>query len=504
MNDNLIIVVQAGGRGSRLEGLTTNKPKCLVSVDNSPIIFHLFKSYPNAHFKVIGDYKFDVLKKYIETFSKEYHVELFKASKKGTCSGICDVLETLEDEQSFVLLWCDLILAPNFKLPQIDGQNSLIGLSNSFECRWSYQNKKMIEEKSSSHGIAGFFAFPSKKIINDVPQEGEFVRYLSTKNISFKPFFLDSSKEIGTMISYLDSASQLKCRPFNKLIVESEKIIKIPTDTQGEEIAKNEANWYKKVIELNFSGIPKVFCTDPITLERVNGRNIYEYKNFNYEQKKIVILRICESLNNLHKLLPSIPSSYEDCMENYVYKTITRLEKVKALIPFAQDELIRINGKYYENPFFMFDKLKKAIAGCLPNDFCVIHGDCTFSNIMLSNDTLMPILIDPRGYFGQTKIYGDIDYDWAKLYYSLRGDYDQFNMKNFMLDIRDDDIIMKISSNNWEDIESIFFREINTNKFKIKLLHAIIWLSLTTYACDDYDSICGAFYNGTIYLNEVL
>ena len=39
---------------------------------------------------------------------------------------------------------------------------------------------------------------------------------------------------------------------------------------------------------------------------------------------------------------------------------------------------------------------------------------------------------------------------------------------------------------------------------QIKILHAIIWLSLTTYAWQDYDSICGAFYNGLYYLEEVL
>ena len=38
----------------------------------------------------------------------------------------------------------------------------------------------------------------------------------------------------------------------------------------------------------------------------------------------------------------------------------------------------------------------------------------------------------------------------------------------------------------------------------IKLIHAIIWLSLTTYAWEDYDSICGAFYNGLYYLEDVL
>ena len=31
------IIVQAGGKGTRLEGLTRNKPKCLVPVNNLPI-----------------------------------------------------------------------------------------------------------------------------------------------------------------------------------------------------------------------------------------------------------------------------------------------------------------------------------------------------------------------------------------------------------------------------------------------------------------------------------
>ena len=34
------IIIQAGGKGTRLEQLTRNKPKCLVPVDNLPIIFH--------------------------------------------------------------------------------------------------------------------------------------------------------------------------------------------------------------------------------------------------------------------------------------------------------------------------------------------------------------------------------------------------------------------------------------------------------------------------------
>ena len=32
-------VIMAGGKGTRLEGLTRNKPKCMVPVNNLPIIF---------------------------------------------------------------------------------------------------------------------------------------------------------------------------------------------------------------------------------------------------------------------------------------------------------------------------------------------------------------------------------------------------------------------------------------------------------------------------------
>lgn len=109
------------------------------------------------------------------------------------------------------------------------------------------------------------------------------------------------------------------------------------------------------------------------------------------------------------------------------------------------------------------------------------------------------MLIDPRGYFGKTKFYGDKDYDWAKVYYSLAGNYDQFNQKKFALSIGDKSVELSIKPNNWADMEEFFFENLeDVNRTKIRALHAVIWLSLTTYAWEDYDSICGAFYNGIL------
>ena len=63
MNDNTkFIIVQAGGKGTRMQILTRNKPKALVPVNNLPMIFHLFRKFPEKKFIIIGDYKYDVLK----------------------------------------------------------------------------------------------------------------------------------------------------------------------------------------------------------------------------------------------------------------------------------------------------------------------------------------------------------------------------------------------------------------------------------------------------------
>ena len=113
------------------------------------------------------------------------------------------------------------------------------------------------------------------------------------------------------------------------------------------------------------------------------------------------------------------------------------------------------------------------------------------------------MLIDPRGYFGYTEFYGDVRYDWAKLYYSIVGNYDRFNLKQFWLELRENDVYLEIQSNHWEDMEDLFFRLTEAKPEEIKLIHAVIWLSLTTYAWQDYDSICGAFYNGLYYLEEL-
>lgn len=509
-NNNSInkIIIQAGGKGTRLEGLTRNKPKCLVPVNNLPIIFYAFQKFKDAEFTIIADYKTDVLEKYLNAFGSEYNFKIIKATKKGTVSGIKEAIADYNDNEPFMIMWCDLILSESFEIPGVNEgvKGNYIGISKDFECRWSYIDGKFVKEPSKENGVAGLFIFENKKPLENIAEEGALVGWLENQDIKFNRLDLYGSKEIGTLLSYSDNNdSTPRCRPFNSMEFKGDIIIKRGINAQGQKIAVDEVAWYKHVKELGFKNIPEIYEYEPLKMKRVQGKNIYEYDCLTKSQKREILRKLVEALKELHNLEPAQPVNIQDVEDNFLNKTFDRLSKVEKLVPFADKEFIKINGQYYKNVFFNKEELTEAVKKIYPKEFRLIHGDCTFSNLMFDTFNMKAILIDPRGYFGKTKFYGDVDYDWAKLYYSLKGEYDQFNRKKFTLDIREKDVEIAIKPNNWADMEEFFFDCLpGVNKVKLRLLHAIIWLSLTTYAWEDYDSICGAFYNGIIKLNEVL
>ena len=279
---------------------------------------------------------------------------------------------------------------------------------------------------------------------------------------------------------------------------------KIPVDRQGEALAVREAAWYRKVQAENFRNIPAIYGYDPLCMERIDGKNIYEYDHIPYAQKQEILRQIVDCLRKVHGTA-SVPADADSFRVAYLDKTWERLRKVRHLVPMADDETVTVNGRRCRNIFYQRDAVERMVMEYVPETFPLIHGDCTFSNTMLRRDGT-PVLIDPRGYFGTTELFGDAAYDWVKLYYSLFSNYDQFNLKRFNLNIGEGEVTLDIASNHWEDMEDDFFRLLDgeVTRAQMKLFLAIIWLSLTTYAWEDYDSICGAFYNGLYYLEEAL
>jgi len=278
-------------------------------------------------------------------------------------------------------------------------------------------------------------------------------------------------------------------------------VVKIPTDKKGEELSILEENFYKNFKQYNFRFLPRVIAYSPLTLEKINGKSLFYYKNLTFSQKKEILKKIVNGLKEIHQAKSPIKAIKVNDYEAIIGKTRKRLNEIESLIPFRDETYMVINQKKCLNFLKKWEIIEKIMNDFYPSKYVPIHGDLTFSNTLYSPQRRKVYFIDPRGYYGKIKIYGDADYDWAKVYYSLKGNYDQFNIKNFILEIRDG-IKINIDSNGWENLEDYFFQLTETNKNKILFYHGIIWLSLTTYAWDNVDSILGAFYNGIYLLNQ--
>ena len=497
------IIIQAGGMGTRLGHLTRNKPKGIVPVNNLPMIFHLFEKYKDKNFIIICDYLHEVLEKYLKVFAPVKY-QCVVAKTKGTCAGMKEAIDLIPEDEPFMISWSDLIFDHQFDISVVKG--NAIGTPIDFECRWSFVDNEFVEQRSVEHGVAGVFFFENKKVIEDVPLEGEFVRYLSTKkDVKFQDVKLIGVKEVGTLLAFSNEQKENVCRPFNKIEIKGDKLYKYGINEQGKKIAIDETRWYQYALKhLDNKYLPKIYSLDPLCLEYINGKNAFKIE-LNNKQKEKVMINCLNGLKYLHKV-EQVSSDKSSIYKCYYEKTWDRLDKVQGLIPFADQKEITINDKTYFNPYFIKDKVKDIINNHFMNEehFYFIHGDPTLSNIIVKDD-LSIVFIDPRGYFGNTKLYGDRYYDFAKLYYSLFGNYDQFNNKNFVLDVNSDNVTLSISSSGYEFLEDKFFYELkDIEPRKIKFLHALIYLSLTTYAWEDYDSICGAFYKGTMLLNEAI
>lgn len=497
------IIIQAGGKGTRLKDLTKNKPKCLVPINNLPIIFHIFKKFPDAELVIIGDYKYDVLEKYLETFAKANYI-LIKATGEGNICGIKEALKYIPDNEQIMIIWSDLILGELFNTDKLDKNKNYIGISKDFECSWSFQNGKLIHQASKDFGIAGCYIFKNKNELFDIPEGGSFTKYMQSHNFAFEALPMVGTKETGT----LDAINKIspitnRCRPYNKMEFTDNKVIKQGLTPDGKKLIEREITWYKQMETYGFDAIPKIYSYNPLTMEKINGTNIFN-ANLTQNEKKLVIDKLISAVDKMHSYEQKECDSW-DIEQEYFTKTIKRIQSIRNAIPFSNSEYITINNKKCKNVLIDSNLLKELVEKKLMQTiYCPIHGDCTLTNTMI-NDKGDIYFIDARGYFGSQKVLGDIRYDWAKLYYSIVGNFDQFNIKNFNLEITDFEVKYQIHSGGWDELEKYFLSKLsNVNIEEIKLIHAIIWLSLASHAWEDYDSMCLAYYNGLYLLNECI
>ena len=491
------VIIQAGGLGTRMGKLTKNRPKCLISVENKPMIFHAFDYFPECDFVIICDYKDEVLRQYLRVFANCKY-RLVVTRNKGNLAGIKKASELIEDG-SVLIMWSDLILK-NVDFDCLSDDN-YIGVTDKFQCSRFYENYKFVREGQSINGVAGCFVLLNSTILKNAEEDGSFVDWIENK-IQFKKLYLNDTIDVGTIDRFrcIDNNSN-RCRPYNRMIFQDDVVTKIGLTPEGQKLIEREVNWYKAMEEYGFRRIPKIMEYNPLVMQKIDGDNVFCSK-MSESERVDVLMNIMVSLDELHSF-EFIEADKKSMFMEYYEKTLNRLKSVADAIPFSSDKEIFINGKKRQNILFNPILLERAVEEFLGiKHYVPIHGDCTLTNTMVSREGEV-FFIDARGYFGIHNIFGDPDYDWAKLYYSIIGNFDQFNIKNFSITIGNQAIEYKIDSNGWEQFEGILIQHIGKDRMKkIKLIHSIIWLSMASHVWEDYDSMCLAFYNGLVLFDE--
>jgi len=217
-----------------------------------------------------------------------------------------------------------------------------------------------------------------------------------------------------------------------------------------------------------------------------------------------VLAGIFDMLERLHRL-EEAAWQINAIGEMYFNKPMQRCEVIPKLLPLGFGDTVTINGRACRN--FIEPPARNDLAALVAahdrRRFTLIHGDPTFSNIIIGPSGF-PFLIDPRGRFGSVQFHGDPLYDFAKLYYSVVGGYDNFNRRQFTLEMGDGWADIRIKPSRWGGLAGMFEDRLGAEAMrKVRIIHGLIWLSLAG-VCRDYDEILGAYFMGLLMLEEAL
>ena len=116
-NLNLPVVINAGGKGTRLDPYTRVLPKPLIPVGDLPIMEHimnLFSLYGCSEFHVIVNYKKQLMKAYFAENEHHYNITWYDEEKPlGTGGGLSLLKGKLN--RTFFFTSCDTLIQTNYE-----------------------------------------------------------------------------------------------------------------------------------------------------------------------------------------------------------------------------------------------------------------------------------------------------------------------------------------------------------------------------------------------------
>ena len=435
--------------------------------------------------------------------------------------------------KNLLITWCDLypIDDIDFSLLNSTENNNIHVFTNGNKCRYDLEDNSVVFCEKSDGNILGIFYIQNYSgfNLNNIIKGDDIVLYLDQIGKI-------NELKINNIIDYGDEQKlkfilnnsniyKIKGRYFNKFTIFNNKLLKEGITPKGVELIQKEREWYSSINNNKIH--PTLYDTEhknSILIEyKKNYIPVYQYfininkkikDNSNLENtfdeiKPIILESIIKKIKYLHNInVKNISRElfFKNLEIEIFDKIIQRKKNIEGFINYF-GKINVVNGINISSFEEILDKCKKIIYEYYENlnnknlelEYRTIHGDCQFSNILLNNSNITDIcLIDPRGYFGESIIFGPIEYDYAKILYGISG-YDEFNSNYFIIDSIDNQSI------NFK-INQIKFKQKVLNKYFDKIHYAylvVIWLGLADYNKNNIWKCLASYYHG-LYLGTLL
>jgi len=498
--NKLNVVILSAGLGSRLNHITNYIPKCLVNLGSKTALAHQIeyyqKNYDNLdkiYLIVNGRYK-----KMVEGYLIANDYTGISVCVENEISGSANAIRNFVNNHAFIgktflFNWCDII--PKSKM---DLSNNRIIFTHGNQCRYRVDDVKVVFQ-SNSGNVIGLYYIPYMPNINGMYNNGEdFIKCFST--LSFDVQELELLTDFGEYDKFKQVCSTFNIeREFNEILIDGNTVRKKSINPKGHKLQKDELKWYKYA-DKNL--VPKILAKSEydkeFIMERIFGTMAFQSKLNKFE----IVTKVIAQLDILHNSVPKKQINKEqlktDITKEAIDKLIHRCSVIDQIVK-AFGEIKTVNNLKIRSHLEVANLLYEKILKCNENTktYSFIHGDCNFSNIMIDEDEKIKFL-DPRGYFGNTKLFGLESYDMAKVLYACSG-YDEFN-SNW------DFSINKIENNNIEfDIKPWMNTYLKLDIFSEECYYwlPLIWINLGGYYKNNPVKAIAAYYHG-LYLAEII
>lgn len=311
-----------------------------------------------------------------------------------------------------------------------------------------------------------------------------------------------------SMSSTNKNNSNVVSRFYNHLSFNGSRVVKgVPKDRH-----KKETEWFKEAKNRIPENIPLIYKYNKqansktkknlkyYEMQEIDGSNLYQWAILNQDDFSGIFIKLVKLTKKLHRTTHK--PNKEDIYQMYFLKPMNALNEFINQSQVETNEII-INGQKYPDPI---NKLKQKYTSfekkLLDTKYSFIHGDLTMSNILVSKKGNL-YLIDPRGCFGKTNLFGDVRYDVAKLYYSIVGNFDSLNNGKFEYKSdTNNNHIYSITDIGLGEFDKIIMDSFGEQNDIIRYIHATIWLSLIPHTNNSNQKWC-TFSHGVHLLNTI-